>query len=92
MATITIPVDDGTSLPAYLARPAANPAATGVIVAHELFGVNPDIRGVADDLARAGFLTIAPEFYHREVWPGTPPFNKEARDDAWRRIVELLAS
>jgi hypothetical protein len=54
MATITIPVEDGTSLPAYLARPAANPAPAGVIVAHELFGVNPDIRGVADDLARAG--------------------------------------
>jgi carboxymethylenebutenolidase len=39
-------------------------------VAHELFGVNPDIRGVADDLAGAGFLTIAPEFYHRDAAPG----------------------
>ncbi|HMD24046.1 MAG TPA: dienelactone hydrolase family protein [Streptosporangiaceae bacterium] len=29
---------------------------------------------------------------HAFFWPGTPPFNKEARDDAWRRIVELLAS
>ena len=70
MATITIPVEDGTSMPAYLARPAANPAPVGVIVAHELFGVNPDIRGVADDLASAGFLTIAPEFYHRDAAPG----------------------
>jgi carboxymethylenebutenolidase len=70
MATITIPVEDGTSLPAYLARPATGPAPAGVIVAHELFGVNPDIRGVADDLARAGFLTIAPEFYHRDAAPG----------------------
>jgi len=70
MATITIAVEDGSSLPAYLTRPAANPAPAGVIVAHELFGVNPDIRGVADDLARAGFLTIAPEFYHRDAAPG----------------------
>jgi len=58
MATVKIPVEDGTSLPAYLARPASDQARTGVIVAHELFGVNPDIRGVADDLAGAGFLTI----------------------------------
>ena len=69
-----IPVSDGTSLPVYVARPLAppptGPAPTGVIVAHELFGVNPDIRGVADDLARAGFLTIAPEFYHRDAAPG----------------------
>src|SRR3984957_7769147 len=67
----SIPVSDGTSLPVYVARPAAEAAAAcGVIVAHELFGVNPDIRGVADDLARAGYLTIAPEFYHRDAAPG----------------------
>jgi carboxymethylenebutenolidase len=70
MTTIKIPVADGTTLPAYLARPATDPAPAGVIVAHELFGVNPDIRGVAGDLARAGFLTIAPEFYHRDAAPG----------------------
>jgi carboxymethylenebutenolidase len=79
---IEIPVGDGTSLPAYLARPhLARPAApTGVIVAHELFGVNPDIRGVADDLAAAGYLTIAPEFYHRDAAPG----RWLERDDAGR--------
>jgi carboxymethylenebutenolidase len=80
--TITkIPVDDGTTLPTYLARPAAAPAATGVIVAHELFGVNPDIRGVADDLASAGYLAIAPEFYHRDAEPG----QWLERDDDGRR-------
>jgi Dienelactone hydrolase family len=51
MATIKIPVEDFASLSAYLARHATAPASVGVIVAHELFGVNPDIRGVADDLA-----------------------------------------
>ncbi len=69
-AAIQIPVGDGTELPAYLARPAARPAPAGVIVAHELFGVNPDIRQVADDCAAAGYLTIAPEFYHRDTQPG----------------------
>jgi carboxymethylenebutenolidase len=80
--TITkIPVDDGTTLPAYLVGPAAAPAATGVIVAHELFGVSPDIRGVADDLASAGYLAIAPEFYHRDAEPG----RWLERDDDGRR-------
>src|SRR3984885_11211926 len=81
MTTIKIPVEDGTSLPAYLARPATDAAPTGVIVAHELFGVNPDIRGGADDLTRAGFLTIAPEFYHRDAAPG----RWLERDDAGRQ-------
>lgn len=69
-ATIQIPVADGTAMQAYLAGPAAGPAPTGVVVAHELFAVNPDIRGVADDLARSGYLTIAPEFYHRDAPAG----------------------
>jgi|HubBroStandDraft_6_1064221.scaffolds.fasta_scaffold151665_2 carboxymethylenebutenolidase len=76
-----IPVSDGTSLPGYVARPVADAAPTGVIVAHELFGVNPDIRGVADDLAGAGYLAIAPEFYHRDA----PPGRWLERDDAGRQ-------
>jgi carboxymethylenebutenolidase len=68
--TITIPVADGTTLPAYLARPAGGAAPVAVVVAHELFAVNPDIRGVADSLAEAGYLALAPEFYHRHAEPG----------------------
>jgi carboxymethylenebutenolidase len=76
-----IPVSDGTALPVYVARPAADAAPTGVIVVHELFGVNPDIRTVADDLAGAGYLAIAPEFYHRDA----PPGRWLERDDAGRQ-------
>lgn len=68
--TIQIAVPDGTTMQAHLARPAAGPAATGVIVAHELFGVNPDIRGVVADLAAAGYCAMAPEFYHRDAPAG----------------------
>jgi carboxymethylenebutenolidase len=79
--TIQIPVADGTELPAYLARPVGRPAPVGVIVAHELFGVNPDIRQVTEDCAAAGYLAIAPEFYHR----GTRPGHWLERDDAGRQ-------
>jgi carboxymethylenebutenolidase len=79
--TIQVPVADGTSMQAYLARPGAGHRPVGVVVAHELFGVNPDIRGVADDLAGSGYLTIAPEFYHRSA----PPGRWLERDDAGRQ-------
>src|SRR5258708_36316286 len=79
-APVKPPLPEGPTMPAYLASPAAGHAPTGVIVAHELFGVNPDIRGVADDLAEAGYLTIAPEFYHRDAQPG----RWLERDDAGR--------
>jgi len=70
MTNENLSVADGTTMPAYCARPSAGRARVGVIVAHELFGVNPDIQGVASDLAQAGYLTIAPEFYHRSAPPG----------------------
>ena len=43
MTTEKISVADGTTMPAYCARPSADQRPVGVIVAHELFGVNPDI-------------------------------------------------
>ena len=72
MTMIKIPVTTGPAarLPGPARGSGSGPAPTGVIVAHELFGVNPDIRGVADDLAGAGYLAIAPEFYHRDAAPG----------------------
>lgn len=99
MTTVSIPVSDGpgsggpgsedTVLPAYLARPAAA-ATTGVIVAHELFGVNPGIQAVADDLAGAGFLAIAPEFYHRSAPAGRwLPRDDAGRDEGFRHLNEL---
>ena len=78
---VQIPVSDGTTMQAYLAQPSTDHAPAGVIVAHELFGVNPDIRGVADDLAANGYLTIAPEFYHRDA----PPGHWLERDDSGRQ-------
>ena len=86
---IELPVADGTALSAYLACPEdrshtgtrpGSPARTGVIVAHELFGVNPDIQGVVDRLAGTGYLALAPEFYHRHAGAG----HWLERDDAGR--------
>lgn len=104
-ATVEVPVDGCRPMSAYLTRPAAGPgtspaaaaqgtpppqARTGVIVAHELFAVSPDIRGVADDLARAGYLTIAPEFYHRHAPPGQWfPRDDTGREEAFKLLHRL---
>jgi carboxymethylenebutenolidase len=87
---LSLPVADGTTMRAYVARPAGHHAATGVIVAHELFGVNPDIRRVADDLAAAGYLTIAPEFYHRDAPAGRWLERDQAgREEGFRYLNNL---
>lgn len=87
---IEIPVADGTTMPAYLARPDGGATEVGVVVVHELFGVNPDIRSVVDDIAHAGYLTIAPEFYHRDAAPGRwLPRDDNGRDEGFSLLHKM---
>lgn len=66
--SITLNVD-GSPMRAYVARPDGAPRG-GLIVFQEAFGVNPYIRSVADRFAREGYLTVAPELFHRSAEPG----------------------
>jgi carboxymethylenebutenolidase len=43
---------------AYLARPRTSPA-PAVVVLHEVFGVNADIRKTCDELGEQGFIAVA---------------------------------
>lgn len=63
LTEIRIPLSGGAGVPAALALPtaAAEPRA-GVIVLHELLGINDDIRRIALRFADAGYVTLAPDF------------------------------
>ncbi len=61
---VTLPINDGTSMRAYVARPSAAPG-PGLLVFQEAFGVNDHMRDVTDRFARQGYLAIAPELFHR---------------------------
>ena len=50
---------------AYVARPAVFPA-PAVVVLHEVFGVNADIRKTCDELAGEGFIAVAPGLFWRQ--------------------------
>lgn len=54
---------DGQALQGYLARPAKDAGAPGVVVIQEWWGLNDQIRGVADRLAAAGYLALVPDLY-----------------------------
>ncbi len=57
---------DGSSMPCYVARPepgsGPHPA---VIVLQEVFGVNAEVKRIADLVASAGYVALAPNYYHR---------------------------
>jgi carboxymethylenebutenolidase len=67
-AFIPMTSGDGFTFQAYRA-PAQGPRKGGLIVIQEIFGVNEDIRAVADDFAARGFEVLAPSMYDR-VLPG----------------------
>lgn len=56
------------TLRGFAARPKRETRA-GVVVLQEIFGVNHHIRSVTENLARMGYITIAPELFHRSA-PG----------------------
>ena len=62
--SISIPTEGG-AFDAYLARPAQAGPAPGVIVIQEIFGVNPNIKGVADWLAGEGYCALALDLFWR---------------------------
>src|ERR1041384_7524382 len=64
-SSVTMPVADGTSMGGYLAAPAAPGPRAALLVIQEIFGVNAHMRDVTDRFARAGYLALAPEIFHR---------------------------
>jgi carboxymethylenebutenolidase len=54
---------DGASLRAELFMPAAEGPHPGVVVLHESFGLNDDIRRIAARFAEAGYAALAPDLY-----------------------------
>jgi carboxymethylenebutenolidase len=62
--TITIQTEGG-EFSAYVARPTETIAPV-VVVLHEVFGVNDDIRLTFSELANAGFIAIAPDLFWRQ--------------------------
>jgi carboxymethylenebutenolidase len=68
MPDIKYPVG-GTSWRGYLAVPAAAPGPwPAVVVIHEAFGLNEDIRHKADDFASRGYLALAPDLFDGRSW------------------------
>jgi carboxymethylenebutenolidase len=63
---ITIQTDDGP-MDAYEARP--DDPRGAVVVVQEAFGVTDHIKEVTDRLAAAGWLGVAPAFFHRQGSP-----------------------
>ena len=71
---------DGVQVSGYLARPEGKPRA-GMIVIQEWWGLNDDIKEIADGYAAEGYLALAPDMYHGQV--------TDEPDDARKLVMAL---
>jgi carboxymethylenebutenolidase len=84
---ITISSPDGR-FQAYVARP-NKPLAPAVVVLHEVFGVNNDMRKTCDELAANGFIAVCPDLFWRQE-AGVDLNNWS--DAEWKKGLALYAA
>ena len=87
MSDITIKAQDGGSFTGYLALPKSTGSpAPGILVIQEIFGVNANMRGLADSMAAAGYVALCPDLFWRQE-PGIQLTDKT--EAHWARAFEL---
>jgi carboxymethylenebutenolidase len=64
---VTFKRPDGNDCNGYLASPSAGDKAPGVVVIQEWWGLNDQIKGVADKLAAIGYRALVPDLYKGKV-------------------------
>lgn len=82
-----IATEEGDSIQAWIVYPERRDRAPVVVVVHEIFGLTDWIRSVADALAAAGYVAIAPDLLSGT--PGSRPF-AEPDPEAARAAIRTL--
>jgi carboxymethylenebutenolidase len=73
----------------FIAYPEVKDKATAVLVIHEIFGLTDWVRGVADQLAAAGYIAIAPDLLSGQA-PGGGGTAELGSGDAVRKAISAL--
>ena len=63
MSDVTFKRPDGKDCSGYLVEPKAGAAAPAVVVLQEWWGVNEQIKGVAQRYAELGYRALVPDLY-----------------------------
>ena len=65
---IEIGLPDGGRLTGAVARPGADGSRSGVVVIHEVFGDQPEMRAVCDRFAARGYVAVMPDLFSAGGW------------------------
>jgi carboxymethylenebutenolidase len=64
-AGIKIESHDGKTFSAYVAKPESQGAHPGLVLIQEIFGVNANMRSIANRYSKAGFFCVVPDLFWR---------------------------
>lgn len=85
-------------LPAYHSYPDDGKKHPGLIVIHEIWGLNPHTKDVADRFAKEGYSVIAPDLFYDVIFEGKVDqsildemHDPETRDEAQKKMRAILA-
>src|SRR4051812_20969581 len=73
----------------FVAYPERKEKATAVLLIHEIFGLSDWVRGMADQMAEAGYVAIAPDLLSGTA-PGGGGTQELAGGDAVRKAISAL--
>src|ERR1700683_5178138 len=86
------------NMPAYHSYPEDGRKHPGLIVIHEIWGLNAHIKDVADRFAREGYSVVAPNLFHGMSFEGKidqslldEMHDPSTRDEAQKKMRAILA-
>jgi carboxymethylenebutenolidase len=87
-ATPTLAKEGPRGFDAYLARPSAG-RRPGIVMVHDMFGLNPSIRYIAGEFARRGRAVLVPNMFWRSANPQPLEYDDTQHPAAWERLQAL---
>jgi carboxymethylenebutenolidase len=87
-ATLSLAKEGGRDFDAYLARPSMG-RRVGIVMVHDMFGLNPSIRYIAGEFARRGRAVLVPNMFWRSANPQPLEYDDTQHPAAWERLKAL---
>jgi carboxymethylenebutenolidase len=87
---VDVPLASGTPIRTFVVFPERKDKAGVVVIIHEIYGLSPWIRGVADAFAREGFIAVAPDLISG-MGPGGGGSDSVASRDELVKLIRGLS-
>jgi carboxymethylenebutenolidase len=85
---VSLAKDGPRGFDAHLARPSEG-GRPGIVLVHDMFGLNPSIRDIAGEFALRGRATLVPNLFWRAAIPQALEYDGPQHPVAWERLKSL---